>query len=136
MIYKQLIAKKLGASGCYFFSLVFIAEKILDKTIDTIELFDICIQNRWADNECFMINPAAMMSYLLGRKVDIRKEFNLKYKCKPNEYEITCYEYNATGTTYYHFVVTNGDTVIYDPFGGSRTVKFGKQVSKRIIAIL
>lgn len=136
MIYKQLVSKKIGASGCYFLSLVNIAEKILNREIDVISLFDLCLKNKWLNDECYMNNPAAMLSYLLNKKVDIRKEFDLAYKVKPNEYEISCYEYNATGTTFYHFVVTDGERVLYDPFGGSRTVRNGKQVSKRIIAIL
>lgn len=135
MIYKQKAAEKIGAEGCYFLSLVFIAEKMLGHEIDVFALYDKCLKSGWADEDCYMQNPAAMMTHLLGKPVEIRKSYDLDYKLKVNEREISCYERKATGVTYYHFVVTANGTVIYDPLGESRTVSEGTPVSKRILTI-
>lgn len=134
MLSKQLISKTLGASGCYFLSLVYHAEKIAKKPFDVIELYDKVVKMGWLEKDCFVKNPSAIMSYLVGASCSVRHE-PLTYEPKKNEYEITRYEKNATGTTYVHFVCTKDGSVIYDPYGKSSTVRDGKPVSKRIIKI-
>ena len=137
MLNKQLIAKKLGASGCYFLSIVYHCEKKTGKQVDVIALYDKAVSSGWCESDCFMTKPAEMAAYLLGVKperVSVRHE-SMDYKPKGNEMEITRYENKATGTTYAHFVCTKDGAVIYDPYGASSTVKNGKPVSKRIITI-
>lgn len=134
-MYKQAICSKIGKSGCYFLSLVYIAESITKKVIDTFSLYEKGIKEKWFDSDCFMVNPAAMMSYLIGKKVDVRHD-KIGYKPLGNEYEITRYELKETGVTYGHFVVTRNGELVYDPFGNSRTRTKGKAVSTRIIKVL
>lgn len=134
MVSKQLICNKIGRSGCYFLSLVWIAEKLLNKTIDVVELYVKAVSQKWMGEDCFMANPAAMLSYLLGKAVDV-KHASLSYTLGENEYEITRYELRETGITYAHFVVTLNGEIIYDPYGESRTCKHGVPQSKRIIKV-
>lgn len=137
MLSKQLIAKRIGASGCYFLSIVYHCEKRTGKQVDIIALYDKALTSGWIESDCFMVKPADMIAYLLGidaKRVDVRHEV-LNYKPKSNEMEITRYENRATGTTYAHFVCTKDGAVIYDPYGASSTVTNGKPVSKRIITI-
>lgn len=136
MLNKQLIAKRLGASGCYFLSIVYLCEKQTGKQIDVIALYDKALSSGWIEADCFVAKPAELCSYLLGgkAKVSVRHE-TMNYKPKTNEMEITRYEYKNTGTTYAHFVCTKDGAVIYDPYGASSTVKNGKAVSKRIFTI-
>ena len=134
MINKQLVCNKIGKSGCYFLSLVWIAERLLDKSIDVIELYVQAVAKSWMGEDCFMENPAAMLSYVLGKAVDV-KHAGLDYILGENEYEITRYELRETGITYTHFVVTLNGKIVYDPYGESRTCKHGLPVSKRIIKV-
>lgn len=134
-MFKQYVCSKIGKSGCYFLSLVYIAEEITKKTIDIFSLYEKGIKEKWFDSDCFMQNPAAMMSYLLGRKVDVRHDVT-GYSPKSNEYEITRYELKETGVTYGHFCVTKNGKLVYDPFGESRTRKAGKAVSTRIVKLI
>ena len=133
-MYKQYICSKIGKSGCYFLSILYIAETQTKKTFDVLELYEKALKEKWIDNDCFMENPAAMMSYLLGKKVDCRHDV-VGVKPKDNEFEITRYELKETGVTYGHFVVTRNGKLIYDPFGESRTRKLGSAVSTRIFTV-
>lgn len=134
MVNKQLVCNKIGKSGCYFLSLVFIAEKLLKKSIDVVELYVVSVAKNWMGEDCFMNNPAAMLSYVIGKTVDV-KHAGLDYQLSENEYEITRYELRETGITFAHFVVTLNGEIIYDPYGESRTRKHGIPVSKRIIKV-
>ena len=98
-------------------------------------LYEKGLKEKWFDSDCFMELPAGMMSYLLGKKCDVRHD-KVGYKPLSNEYEITRYELNETGVTYSHFVVTRNGKLIHDPFGESRTRTKGKAVSTRIIKVL
>ena len=134
MINKQLVCSKIGKNGCYFLSLVFFAEKIINKTIDVVELYTKAVAKKWMGEDCFLNDPASLLSYLTGKSVTVRHE-SLGYTPKEGEYEITRYELKETGTTFAHFVATNEGKIIYDPYGDSRTCKKGKPQSKRIIKV-
>ena len=133
-MFKQYVCSKIGKSGCYFLSIVYIAEQETKKKIDVLELYEKALSEKWIDKDCFMNDPGAMMSYLLNKKVDCRHDVT-GYSPKSNEFEITRYELKETGVTYGHFVVTRNGKLIYDPFGESRTRKLGKAVSTRIFTV-
>ena len=136
MLYKQKLALALGEEGCYFFSLLYIAEQELGRDFDSIGTFDYAMRQGWVASDCYMGNPAGMMTSLLGRRCSISKSWDFGYQLKENEWEVRCYQRVTTGTTYYHFVVVDKDgTVVYDPLGDSNTVKYGKPYSRRILTI-
>lgn len=134
-MFKQAVCSRIGKSGCYFLSLVYIAESVTGKDIDIFALYEKGVKEKWLDSDCFMENPKAMMSYLLGKKCDVRHD-KVGYEPLSNEYEITRYELEDTGVTYSHFVVTRNGKLVYDPFGASRTRTKGKAVSTRIVKVL
>lgn len=131
---KQWICTRLGNWGCYFLSIVYLAEKYLNTTFDVVELYQKASENKWCDDDCYMVEPAAFLGYLIGKKVSVRHD-DAGYKPKGNELEITRYELKETGVTYGHFVVTRNGELEYDPYGESKTRKKGKAVSTRIFTI-
>ena len=135
MIYKQKDCKALGEEGCYFLSLIWIAEQELGAGIDALAVFDEAKRRGWAEADCYMANPAALMGFLLGKPCQIRKSWSFAEPLAANEREVRCFERKATGTTYYHFVVADGDKILYDPLEGSNTVRLGKPHSRRIVSI-
>ena len=135
MIHKQKECETLGREGCYFFSLLWIAEQELGESLDALAVFDEAKRRGWAEADCYMANPAALMSFLLGKPCKIRKSWDFAEPLEANEREVRCFERKATGTTYYHFVVADGDKILYDPLEASRTVMQGKPHSRRIVSI-
>ena len=131
---RQQICAKIGKSGCYFLSLAYIAETVLGRTVDILDLYVRGIGEKWLDSDCYMVDPAGMMSHLLGRKCDVRHD-KVGYKPLGNEHEITRYELEETGVTYAHFAVTRNGRLVYDPFGESRTRTKGRAVSTRIVKV-
>lgn len=136
MIYKQRDCKALGEEGCYFLSLLWIAERELGRDLDALAVFDEAKKRGWAGTDCYMANPAAMMTELLGKPCEIRKSWDFSETLKENEREVRCYRRETTGTTYYHFVaVSEEGVVVYDPLEDSNTVRLGKPHSRRILTI-
>ena len=134
-MFKQAVCSRIGKSGCYFLSLVYIAETITKKEVDIFALYEKGLREKWFDTDCFMRNPAGMMTYLVGKTCDVRHD-KVGYTPLSNEYEITRYEYRETGVTYGHFVVTRNGKLVHDPFGESRTRTKGNAVSTRIVKVL
>ena len=90
MLSKQLVAKRIGASGCYFLSIVYLCEKRTGKQIDIIALYDKALTSGWIESDCYMVKPADMIAYILGidaKRVDVRHEV-LNYKLKSNDYTL------------------------------------------------
>ena len=136
MAYRQKDCKALGEEGCYFLSLVWIAERELGHDLDALAVFDEARRNGWAGEDCYMSNPAGMMSELLGKPCAIRKSWDFSAPLAAGEREVRCYRRETTGVTYYHFVAVDGEgDVIYDPLEDSWTVRLGKPHSRRIITI-
>ena len=136
MIYKQKECLALGEEGCYFLSLLWIAERELGRDLDALAVFDEAKRRGWAGKDCYMANPAAMMTELLGKTCTIRKSWDFTEKLAGNQWDIWLYKRAVTAKTYYHFVVVSDDVVIYDPLETSNTVKYGAPESRRILTIL
>lgn len=150
----QKIAKVIGDTGCYFSSIVYIAESILKVNADLIRYFYVFNKKltngkQWVEDDCFMNRPDLVLLNILQQEIrlhDIKKTVNsvnvqnikdIKYVPKENEYLIGCYEWKTTGHTYSHFVVLDSKkNVVFDPLGQSNTVKNGKLVSLRVFEIL
>lgn len=135
MLYKQKAAKILGDEGCYFLSLLFVAEQELKKGLDALAVYEKALEKGWMDEDCYMKDPAAMLSALLGVGCDVRKSWDFTERLGSNEWDIWNYKREATGATYYHFAVVSEGEVIYDPLGDSATIALGSPASRRIITI-
>ena len=136
MLYKQKLAKSIGDEGCYFLSLLYIAERELGREYDVIGTFSFFNKKGYVGDDCYMASPAAMMSELLGKRCSIRKSWDFSEALAENEREVRCYKRETTGTTYYHFVVVDAaGNVEYDPLEDSNTVRLGSPYSRRILTI-
>lgn len=140
----QKIAKIIGEYGCYFCSIVFLAENITGKKIDVIRAFEKYNEKKWIDDDCYINCPDQVLLDLLRENslksinaVTVRKETNTAYFPKNNEFLIGCFEWKTTMKTYSHFVnIDQNKAVMNDPLGSSNTVKNGLLKSLRVFTIL
>jgi hypothetical protein len=126
--HKQEIMRILGESGCYFLSILFLAERIAEKKIDPIETFILCTEKGIVSTDGTILDAGKVMSLLTDMSFSARKEEPI-YMPSAGEFEVLVYS-NAKFT---HFVAGDGKgSVACDPLGHSNTVATGKIVGKRI----
>jgi hypothetical protein len=124
---RQKLMKMLGEYGCYFLSIVHIAEGITGKRIDAIAAYIDAFERKWIDKEATVLDAGSVFSALTGGKYFVSKE-GASYKTAANEYEVLVFKAKFT-----HFVAGDGTgKVVYDPLGNSNTVATGSIVEKRI----
>jgi hypothetical protein len=130
---RQWIMERIGSEGCYFLSIVAAAERLSGKRIDAVEVYETAVENNWMHADCFVINPARIMEYMVGGTWSIRHDHRA-YKPAPGEILIHRYERKDTMKTWAHFVLAGSDgNLEYDPYGDSRTVREGQLVSSRVL---
>lgn len=132
--------------GCYFMSVLYLAEKKRGKVFHADEIISIyrsCLQTGIIDKEvykdgvlidgCFVTDPISLFD-VAGVRVSSVVKMDAKYKAGPGEYELLCYHRPATATNreHTHFVAGIDGKVAFDPLGQSNTVKYGYLKSKRI----
>jgi hypothetical protein len=125
----QTIARRIGESGCYFLSLLHLAQ----RDNDAIGLYRQAIAVGVMDEDCYIKDPSRLLSLIAGGAWQVVHQA-AQYITKPDELEILRFERKAAMKTYAHFVVGDGrGQVAYDPLDASQTVAQGELVSKRII---
>ena len=125
----QTIARKLGEAGCYFLSLLHLAQ----RDNDAIGLYKQAVAVGVMDEECYIQDPARLLSLIAGGTWRVVHQA-AQYLTKSDELEILRFERKAAMKTYAHFVVGDGrGQVAYDPLDNAQTVASGELVSKRII---
>lgn len=137
----QKIAKHLGESGCYFLSLLKVAEELGSAFLDPIHEASEAIEAGRMGEDCYVKDASAIMSALTRECFEVVKAgpghpLPLDYLPVTGEREILRYERPdpVSGTNLAHFVVGDGlGAVAWDPWPNSRTVAFGCLVSKRIV---
>jgi hypothetical protein len=139
----QRVAALIGKWGCYFLCILHLAEKMLGKFLDPFHFYILAVQARYMREVCFLDDPAGLFSSLVGGRWRVLKagdgldsagnayDLPLAYVLQPGELEIDRYEIKGEADSS-HFVVGDGVTVEWDPYGESRTVRLGHLVSKRI----
>ena len=133
---RQKIMLTLGKAGCYFLSMVHIAESCLsNRRIDAIEKFLDCVQKGYCREDCFVENPAGVMNVLYGGRWEYHKE-GPDYQPVNGEFEILRFERATPEMVYSHFVYRDRAGCIYDPLGDSKTVAGGRLISKRILKLV
>lgn len=114
-------------SSCFFLCLLSIAEEFCDKKIDLIDVTRYCLKKGWIDNEFYVKNDCAILSWLTGKKVG---KMTVE-KCgilRDNQYSIMKYV-NEEGTSN-HF-----KRRYFDVYDGSYTVRNGKLLCYYIYTI-
>lgn len=128
----QRIAEAVGASGCYFLSLLRLAEERMGVPIDILKAYEVAVSRGLMRPDCYVEKPADILELYLPGAWDIRKE-DADYVPAPEELEILRFELALTGETKAHFVVGDGlGRIAFDPYGDSRTCREGRLASKRI----
>lgn len=135
MLYKQKAAQRIGEEGCYFLSLIFVAEQELKRDIDALAIYGRGVGEGWMREDCYMERPGEMMRSLLGVPCSVRKSHDFSERIGPNEWDIWRYERETAGATYCHFAVVSEGVILYDPLGSSETIAHGKPASRRIVTI-
>jgi hypothetical protein len=138
----QRVAAFIGKWGCYFLCILRLAEKILGKLLDPFHFYILAMQGRYMRANCFLDDPAGFLGTLLGGRWRVLKagdgldsagnKYDLPLAYKPAEGELEIDRYEVKGETEGHFVVGDGVTAEWDPYGESQTVKNGILISKRI----
>lgn len=135
----QHYAELASYGGCYALSIMKGSEYFYGNEIfDALRIFkDGCDHNfikSGLENKSeagFMNDPAGFFSYITGRKCSVRKA-PVETALLPNEFAIGRYEISPDKA---HFVLLDGGALIWDPWGESATVKYGKLVSLRIFTV-
>ena len=125
-LYKKV--EKIYEYGCYFLDLLFIS-KYQEPTFEEImNFYDTFIIKRWMDEECYVKDPCAILTYLTGKKYSVTKDSVFDSSAA----HIIGYYYNPS-TNLHHFVVMNKyNKVRWDSIEDSNTVKNGFIESYRI----
>lgn len=128
----QRNAELVGKYGCYFLSILHLAEGIVGELIDPLRAYLYARDEGWMSADCFVSDPASILLHFSGVKWRGSKEPS-DYSTKSGELEILRFELRETMLTKAHFVVGDGEgRVGWDPYGNSDTVARGELVSKRI----
>jgi len=132
---RQKEFETIGKTGCYFLSIVHLAEKYTGKYIDAYLAYTSALKSKVMKEDCFVLDPAALLRMLTGVAWSVTKEA-ATYEPTKNDLVILYYERIDDSTmeskVYGHFVVGGNDGVEYDPYGDSLTVRKGTLKSKRI----
>ena len=130
---RQKVFFEIGSTGCYFLSVVHLAEEVLGKYIDAYDAF-IKAQAMVVvvDNETKPMVAQDLTVWGAGELLTALTGMNWKksweevsYVCKQGELEVIQYYWKEEKK--YHFVCKD-----YDPYGASQTVANGKAIAKRV----
>ena len=129
---RQKLMETLGKVGCYFLSIVHLAEQVTLERIDAVEAFLFGIDQGFVRRDCFVERPAPIIDELTGVHWGMKKT-TADYIPGPGELEVLRFERQEVGALIGHFVVGDGHgRVAWDPYGDSKTVREGSLVSKRV----
>ena len=121
----------IQARGCYYMSLLFLANKWARHQFDIAEIrrvYEHVVTLGWMREDCYILTPERILGYVELETVYLGHR-GPHYLCGERDIEVLCYQ--RGGQT--HFVTGDGKGhVAYDPWGVSRAVAEGTLVSKRI----
>lgn len=113
--------EKIYEYGCYFLDLLFISKYQEPTFEEIINYYYTFITKRWMDEECYVKDPGAILTYLTGKKYSVTKDLAFDSSAA---HVIGCF-YNPI-TNLHHFVVMNKhNVVLWDSIENSNTVKNG-----------
>ena len=134
MKYEQSFCKAIGDYGCYALCIINIAEEVTGLRYNILQKLEEGIdkgyiyfnKNNYYDPKNFDIDePALFLSMLTGTRWSVRKETDILYKPKKDEYIVERWERNGYG----HFARTRNG---YNSLQDSKCVTLGKLASLRI----
>lgn len=126
----QKVIERLGKSGCYFLSLLSVAEEVTKKHIDIVLSAEYCLSKKYVNADFYVNYPALVLEAVTKKKWTVRHE-RYPYVPKENEFVITRYELQTTLKTLAHF---ERDT--FEPILNDVVSTKGKPVSTRVCTLL
>lgn len=125
-LYKKV--EKIYEYGCYFLDLLFISKYQEPTFEEIIKSYDTFITKGWMDEECYVKDPCAILTYLTCKKYSVTKDSVFDSSAA----HIIGYFYNPN-TNLHHFVVMDKyNKVHWDSIEDSNTVKNGFIESYRL----
>ena len=134
----QDLLSSAGDNACYLLQLFSVCEEhtkryvpVLSSIIHCINAGDVSFnEDNFKDpNNFFVQDATAVIKRVTGLSCVVRKEYELSYKPKQNEYVIDHWFDNSRGKEYFHF-----NSTILDTLQKSQTARNGKIISKRIVS--
>lgn len=120
--------EKIYKYGCYFLDLLFISKYQEPTFEEIINYYDTFITKGYMDEECYVRDPGAILTYLTGKKYSVTKDLAFDSSAA----HVIGYCYNPN-TNLHHFVVMNKyNGVLWDSIENSNTVKNGFIESYRL----
>ena len=126
---QNTLLKELYESGCYFLSIIHIAEKNSQYlSVDVIRFAIECIDNKWLKKDFTVIRPDKILGRLLNKDVTVIS-LNEKEKelLQTMEYKAVVNNWYNPKTGLHHFNCDDWDSLI-----NSKTVKEGYIAGYRI----
>ena len=126
---QNTLLKQLYESGCYFLSIIYIAEKNSQYlSVDVIRFAIECIDNKWLEKDFTVIRSAKILGRLLDKEVSV-VSLNGKEKevLQTMEYKaiVNCWYNPKTGL--HHFNCEDWDSLV-----NSKTVREGYIAGYRV----
>lgn len=115
---RQIAHLRIGKEGCYFLSLLKLAENETGEKINDIDAYEFCVGQGWMRPNCFVQNPEKILSHYTAQQWTVRHEPE-NYFPGDNEREILRWENRTVPMNVQaHFVLGNGLGVTqWDPSG-------------------
>lgn len=133
--------EEIHAFGCYFMSVIFLASGITGKVRKADEILAIFKAAKVAGilgKECYVQDPLGLFR-LLGVRMSAAVKAGADTMPEDGCFEVLHFHRDADtpkgqgNAVHDHFVVGDGrSAVVYDPLGGSNTVRFGFLENKRV----
>ena len=125
--------KQINQNGCYFMSLLFLANKHTGYKLSTTVISKLYMdlqERKFMDSNCYIQDPAGILKHLGLKAAYNQRHDPPKYRCDKDEIEILCLQYSTNN----HFVVGDGHgNIAYNPMGKTAPNYYLK--SKRIFKI-
>ena len=135
------LPKEIHDFGCYFMSVLFLAEEKTSKYIDQDEalaIFRAAKQTGIIGDDCYVKDPVSLFR-LAGVRISSVVKASKEIVPGPGGFELLHFHRNADtpdgmkNLAHDHFVAGDGNgNVAFDPMGRSNTVKYGFLENKRI----
>jgi hypothetical protein len=135
----QTLLQEAGEAACYALAIIKIAEEVLGTELPCVESLlrgvdNACIYyNRQDQNDSdnfYVTDPARFLSVLTSKPCSVRKEADITYTAKANEFTVQCWQRTKTGQVITHFRRPAWDSLV-----SSLTVRQGHLVSLRIFTV-
>ena len=138
----QRVMASIGKAGCYVLCILRHAEKLRDCDFSPLAEYGSARMLGFLREDCYVWSAGKLLGHLAGGSWIVLKAgdgldsagklYDLPLAYVPAEGELEIDRYGIDGEEEGHFVVGDGVTVDWDPYGDSRTVRLGHLVSKRI----